>query len=133
MARPDQVFFLREAFEKRFCFARAVRSRGMLFISGVTSVDADGKVVGIGDMRAQLRHVFETLGIILAQHGLTFEHVVKETMFATDMVALVAANGVREEAYQSVAPPAATGVEVAALLHPDMMIEIELIAEFPDA
>lgn len=132
MARPDQVYFLREGFEKRFCFARAVRSRGMLFVSGVTSVDSGGTVVGVGDMEAQLRQVYEILSNILLSNGLTFEHVVKETMFATDLSALVAANRVRESAYRSFAPPSATGVQVAALLHPDMMIEIELIAEYPE-
>jgi len=78
MARPEQVSYLREEFERRYCFARAVRSRGHLYVSGVTSLDIEGNLVGEGSMEAQLQQIYQTLQQILRMHGLTFEHVIKE-------------------------------------------------------
>jgi 2-iminobutanoate/2-iminopropanoate deaminase len=128
MAREDQVYFLREEAERRLGFARAVRAGDWLFISGCTATGPDGKVVGVGDMQLQVRRVYEVLGEVLAANGATWEHVVKEMMFATDLDAFVAATPIRLAAYQGVAPPAATGVEVRSLVHPDMLIEVELTA-----
>ena len=54
--------------------------------------------------------------------------VVKETVFTTDMDALVAANPKRVEYYKDVTPPASTWVEVKRLVDPDLMLEVEITA-----
>ncbi len=131
MARHDQAFYFNEAIEKKLAFARGVKSRGHVYVSGCASTDSNG-VVGIGDMALQIKTVYAQIEAILTQHGLTFEHVIKEVMYTTDMKAFIAAGDVRAAVYQNVAPPAATGVEVTALVHPDMMVEIEVIAELPE-
>ncbi len=133
MARPDQVYYLHEATEKKMAFARCVRSGGYLHVSGCGALTEAGVIIGKGDMLAQMRAVYETLEHILGDHGADFSHVIKEVFYTTDMAAMVAANGVRADAYENSAPPAATGVEVSALVHPDMLIEIELTAEDPAA
>lgn len=133
MARPDQVYFRREAAERKMGFARAVKAGEWLLVSGCTATDANGNIVGVGDMEAQTRQVYKVLGQILADNGATWEHVVKEVMYATDLSAFVAATPVRLDVYSDVAPPAATGVEVSGLVHPDMLIEIELTAHIPQA
>ncbi len=128
MARQDQVYFRREEAERKMGFARAVKAGGWLFISGCTATGPDGKVVGVGDMLAQTERVYQILDEVLKANGASWEHVVKEVMYATDLDAFVAATPVRLAAYKSCAPPAATGVEVPRLVHPDMLIEVELTA-----
>lgn len=131
MARPDQVYFRREEAERKMGFARAVKAGDWLLISGCTATDENGNIVGVGDMQAQTRQVYKVLSEVLAANGATWEHVVKEVMYATDLQAFVAATPIRLEAYKNVAPPAATGVEISALVHPDMLIEVELTAHIP--
>lgn len=131
MARADQVWFLNEQRERSLGFARAVRSGIHLYVSGCTSLGADGRVAGVGDMTAQIRAVYQQLATVLKGHRLGFEHVIKEVLFTTDMPAFLAAAPVRAAFYAQVAPPAASGVEVSGLVHPEMLVEIELIAEFP--
>ena len=130
MARVDQVFHLDEAVEKSLAFARAVRSHGQLHISGCTSLDG-GAVIGIGDMNVQLRTIYDKLDQILSHHNLTKEHVIKEVIYTTNMASLNSASHVRASIYKDIAPPAVTGVEVSGLIHPDILVEIEFIAETP--
>ena len=132
MPRPDQVWYHRETFEKQAFFARTVKSRGMLHVSGCTGVDKEGNLVGKGNMEAQLRQIYCTLTEILRVHQLTLQSVIKEVIYTTDMSALIRAGHVRTQAYNGFAPPAATGVQVSALVRPDLHVEIEIIAELPD-
>jgi len=111
-------------------FAQAVRSGDELHISGTVSVDADFVVAYPDSFDDQLRNIFEILGRTLAAHGLGFADVVRERMFVTDMDALVAAISGRKTFYGDGPYPASTAVEVRRLLHPDMKIEVELLAKF---
>jgi enamine deaminase RidA (YjgF/YER057c/UK114 family) len=133
MARADQVYFRREAAERKMGFARAVKAGGWLFISGCTATGPDGKVAGVGDMQVQTERVYQILEEVLRANGASWEHVVKEVMYATDLDAFVAATPVRLAVYKDVAPPAATGVEVSRLVHPDMLVEVELTAYVPES
>src|SRR5688572_4554324 len=60
-------------------FSQVVAARGsrLVFVSGQISVDGDGKIVGLGDLRAQTRQVFENVGAALEAAGATFDDVVK--------------------------------------------------------
>lgn len=128
MARPDQTFHLREAGEKAFGYAQAVRAGNVLHISGTLAVNDAFETVGAGDMRAQLEAIYTALGQTLAAHGAGFAEVVKETVYVTDMDAFIAANQVRLDAYANCAPPACTAVEVRRLAFPDNLAEIEATA-----
>ena len=127
MSRSDQVFHLREH-EKTLGFAFAVRSEGMLHISGACALDADGQAAAPGDMEAQLRIVYADIETTLGAHGLGFADVVRERIYVTDIQAFRAALPARTEIYRDAAPPAATWVEVSALMRPEFMIEIEIEA-----
>jgi reactive intermediate/imine deaminase len=98
-----------------------------IYISGQISFDKDGKVVGVGDFRAQTVRVFENLKSALAAAGATFENVVKVTTFVTDMKNAPILREVRA-AYFGKNPPAGTLVQVTGLIVPELMIEIEAIA-----
>jgi enamine deaminase RidA (YjgF/YER057c/UK114 family) len=90
-------------------------------------MDASGEVVGKGDMRAQTRQVLENIAAVLAEADANLDDVVKVTMFVTDMSRANEAREIRLEYFRN-NPPASTGVEVSALAHPDLMIEIEAVA-----
>jgi len=103
----------------------------IIFIAGQTAVDRDGNPVGKNDFAAQAAQVFRNLGIALQVAGCTPAHLVKLTVFLTDMDNLVRYREARNRFFASVTPPAApavTLVEVAKLYGPDFMIEIEAIA-----
>ena len=103
----------------------------IIFIAGQTAVDRDGNLVGKNDFAAQAVQVFRNLGIALQAVECTPAHLVKLTVFLTDMDNLVRYREARNRFFASVNPPAApavTLVEVAKLYGPDFMIEIEAIA-----
>jgi enamine deaminase RidA (YjgF/YER057c/UK114 family) len=103
----------------------------IIFISGQTAADRDGNVVGKNDFAAQAAQVFRNLGIALEAAGCTAAHLVKLTVFLTDMDNLARYREARNRFFASVTPPAApavTLVEVSKLYGGDFMIEIEAIA-----
>jgi reactive intermediate/imine deaminase len=96
-------------------------------ISGQIAIDREGNLVGRGDMRAQTRQVFEHLNAILEANGATFADVVKIGTYLTTLDDLAGMREVRGE-YLTAEPPASTAVQVVALVVPDAMIEVDLLA-----
>ena len=96
-------------------------------ISGQIAIDREGNLVGPGDMRAQTRQVFENLNAILEANGATFADVVKIGTYLTTLDDLAGVREVRGE-YLTAEPPASTAVQVVALVVPDAMIEVDLLA-----
>lgn len=109
-----------------------VFSGPMMVISGQVPVDADGNVVGKDDPAAQVRQVFTNLAAVLAAAGATMAHVVKLTYFVTDMALLATLREVRNEFIDVDQPPASSLVQVAGLVSPDFLIEIEALAATGD-
>src|ERR671921_516689 len=102
-----------------------------VYISGQVPLDTNNQVVGVGDFAAQTRQAFENVRLGLEALGLTFANVVKIQMFLTDITNLPAIRDVRDEFVNTPQPPASTTVEVAALFHPDVLFEIDVIAYVP--
>jgi reactive intermediate/imine deaminase len=96
-------------------------------ISGQIAIDIEGNLVGPGDLRAQTRQVFENLNAILEANDATFADVVKIGTFLTTLDDLAGMREVRGE-YLTAEPPASTAVQVVALVVPDAMIEVDLLA-----
>ncbi|MEU5294997.1 RidA family protein [Streptomyces phaeochromogenes] len=101
-------------------------------VSGQLALDEDGKLVGEGDPAAQARQVFENLRRCLAAAGATFDDVVKLTFFVTDMAYMPAVRAARDEHISPGRLPAASAVQVAALVSPDFLMEIEAFALLPE-
>jgi reactive intermediate/imine deaminase len=101
-----------------------------IHVSGQIAIDLEGNLVGPGDVRAQTRQVFENLRAILAANGATFADVVKIGTFLTTLEDLAGMREVRSE-YLTADPPASTAVQVVALVVPDALIEIDLVAVVP--
>lgn len=111
-------------------YTDAVRAGDLLFVSGCVALDADGNLVGEGDVVAQTRQVFENIGLCLAAAGASFADVVKVTTFLTNIDDRPAVNEVRKEVFGT-AKPASTLVEVSALVLPEFLIEVEAVAVVP--
>jgi len=133
MARWDQVVRVNREIEERFHLSAAVCSRGMLHLSGLTAIDESMRIVGPGDMEAQIRQVYTRLELALQACGCGLLQVVSETAYTTDIEWLARAAHVRDAFYHraGAAPPAATAVEVRRLFFPDAMVELAAIAELP--
>ena len=101
-----------------------------IHVSGQIANDPQGGLVGPGDLRAQTRQVFENLKAILEANGATFADVVKIGTYLTTLEDLDAMREVRKE-YLTTEPPASTAVQVVALVVPDGMIEVDLVAVVP--
>jgi 2-iminobutanoate/2-iminopropanoate deaminase len=101
-----------------------------IHVSGQIAIDIEGNLVGPGDVRAQTRQAFENLRAILEANGATFADVVKIGTYLTTLDDLAGMREVRGE-YLTAEPPASTAVQVVALVVPDALIEIDLVAVVP--
>jgi 2-iminobutanoate/2-iminopropanoate deaminase len=101
-----------------------------IYVSGQVALDAEGTLVGAGDLRGQTRQVFENLRAILEANGATFADVVKIGTYLTTLYDLAGMREIRTE-YLTSEPPASTTVQVMALVVPDALIEIDLVAVVP--
>ncbi len=107
-------------------YSQAIRSGGLLFISGQIPIDpATGDVVA-GTIEDQTRQVMENLKAILGAAGLGMERVVKTTIFLTDLDAFASVNAIYGR-YFPANPPARATVEVSRLPK-GVAVEIEAIA-----
>jgi reactive intermediate/imine deaminase len=100
----------------------------MVVVSGQLPVDAQGRLVGQDDPAAQITQVFENLGTALAAAGATMEHVVKLTVFLTDLADLAEFRRIRDQYLSTQRPPASSVIQVSALLNPAFRVEIEALA-----
>jgi len=113
-------------------YTHLVKFERLLFIAGQISLDADGNVIGAGDMKAQVRQVLENLKTILASEGADFSNIVKINTFTTDIEAFLETGDIRREYFGSDAP-ASTLVQIEQLARSVFLVEIEAIAVSPDS
>ncbi len=102
----------------------------LVFCSGMLSRNADGEIVGKGDMRAQMRQVFENIRIALAAAGAKMSDIVKRQTFTTDIDAFFENIDLRQEYFGDTLLTSTT-VEVRRLSHPDFLVEVEVMAILP--
>lgn len=127
MADIDKVYNRREL-ETAFGFSQSVRAGPFLFLSGCVSWDADGNPLHVGDLEGQVDAIYTEIEATLKVSGLDPNDIVKETVFCRDIDALMATNARRLQFYQRTTPPASTWVQVERLAHPDLLLEVEVIA-----
>jgi 2-iminobutanoate/2-iminopropanoate deaminase len=99
----------------------------LVFVSGQLPLDAQGRLVGEGDMARQTEQVFENLRAILEATGAGFGDVVRVGSYLTDLSQLAAMREVRAR-YLAGEPPASTLVGVSGLVLPGALLEVELVA-----
>jgi enamine deaminase RidA (YjgF/YER057c/UK114 family) len=112
-----------------FGYSHVVAATGRLIaISGQVALDETGRLVGPGDPEAQARQVFENLRRCLAAADATFVDVVKLTVYVTDLATMTAVRAVRDEYVDTTRPPASSAVQVAGLVLPELLLEIDELA-----
>lgn len=109
----------------------AVTGGTLVFIAGMTSrSEIDAQPVHRGDMRAQLRQCCENIGRALRAVGGDYADVVKTTTFTTDVEEYHRVNDERAKYFKSDLPTSAL-IGVVRLAHPDLMVELEVMAVIP--
>jgi 2-iminobutanoate/2-iminopropanoate deaminase len=128
--RVKRIFHL-NPYEKDFGYSQAVLIDKTLYISGSVAADGNGRLVSPGDMAGQMRAAYSNIRRTLAAHGADFEVVVKETIYTTDMDALLKASDLRFEYYDKERLPTTSWVQVQRLVDPGFLVQIEVVAELP--
>ncbi|MCK0159433.1 RidA family protein [Allomuricauda sp. F6463D] len=120
-----EYFLLRPEVEKAFGYSHAVKIGNSIKISGAVSMDDEGNPTAIDDMEQQIKNCYSDLEKILQHYGCTFDDVVVENIFTTNMALMLEKSAYRAEVYQNHFPTG-SWVEVSGLAFPEFMVEIEL-------
>ncbi len=102
----------------------------IVHLKGQVALDRDGRLIGKGDMRAQVRKVLENIAAVLASLGGKMGDVISLTHYTTDIDGFMKTGDIRT-AFFADPYPVTTTVQVARLYDPDVLIEITAIAEIP--
>ena len=109
-----------------------VRGGRTLYLAGQLALDVEGRLVGEGDFKAQIKQVFANLSARLQEAGASFKDVVKLNYYLTDASNLPALRAARDSYVNQEAPPASTLVVVKQLVRPEYLCEVEAIAVVND-
>ena len=116
--------------EKDFGESAAIKSGDSIYVSGQMGFDETGKIVGVGDLEAQMRQAYANVKKLLGYYNVGMDRIVEEVIYVTDMkAALTAAAKVRAEAYSGSTLVVSTIVQVTRLAVPDTLVEIRVMAK----
>lgn len=111
-------------------YSRAVRTGSFVYVSGTTASGPDGNIVGIDDPYAQTRQILTNITKALAAVGAGPEHVVRTRIYLTDISRWEDVGRAHGEVFGEIRPATAM-VEVAKLISPEILVEIEADAYVP--
>lgn len=125
--QPDGIYIRK--IDGRALYSHVVAADGgkRIYVSGQLARDAEGNLVGRGDMRAQIEQVGKNLQRCLEAAGAQLSDLVKTTTYVTDIDEFFRHADVRMR-YFGPGLPASTTVEVRRLSHPDFLVEVEAAA-----
>jgi len=111
-------------------YSQAVRAGGFVFLSGQIPLDpGTGKMIE-GGIEPQIDRVLDNLAAVLKAGGLTFDHVVRTTIYLTDLADFQAVNDAYGKRFSRSPQPARSTVQVAALPR-GARVEVDAIAVVP--
>ncbi len=120
-----EYFSLRPEVEKAYGYTHAVKIGDDIKISGAVSMDDAGNPTAVGDLAQQMKNCYSDLDKVLKHYGCTFDDVVVENIFTTNMPEFLKQSAYRNTIYTKQFPTGSwLGVKELAL--PEFMIEIEL-------
>lgn len=126
-AETPEYFNLRPKLEKDYGYSHAVKIGDDLKISGAVSMNDSGIIVAPGNMEQQMKNCYSDLEKILQHYGYTFDDVVAENVYTTNMAEFIKVSGFRNSIYKKQFPTG-TWLEVKGLAVAGQLIEIDMEA-----
>jgi len=122
-----EYFNLRPKLEKEYGYTHAVRIGDDLKISGAVSMNDSGVIVAPGNMEQQMKNCYSDLEKILQHYGYSYDDVVVENIYTTNMAEFIKVSAVRNSIYKKQFPTG-TWLEVKGLAVEGQLIEIDMEA-----
>jgi 2-iminobutanoate/2-iminopropanoate deaminase len=126
-AETPDYFLIRPEVEKTYGYSHAVKIGNDIKISGAVSMDDKGNLTAPGSMDQQMKNCYADLEKILKHYGCTFDDVVVENVFTTNMAEFINVSSYRNSVYKKQFPTG-TWLEVKGLALPGQLIEIDMEA-----
>lgn len=121
-----QTYLTGSPWEDKVGYSRAIVVGNTIEVAGTTAVDGE-KIVGVGDLYSQTIFILNKIKSTLEKAGFSLNHVVRTRMFVTNIEGWEEAGKAHGEFFKDI-KPVSTMVEVRKLIHPDLLIEIEVTA-----
>jgi enamine deaminase RidA (YjgF/YER057c/UK114 family) len=112
--------------EDKFSYSRAVRVGNVIEVSGTTAVDGE-EIIGRGNIYEQTKFIFSKIEKALTEAGAGMKDIVRTRMFVTDISLSDEVGRAHGEFFKDI-KPAASMIEIKGLIHPELLIEIEVTA-----
>ncbi|MBO9641886.1 MAG: pyrimidine utilization protein C [Pseudacidovorax sp.] len=123
---PKEIIALKNSAPPLAPYSSGTRAGNTVYVSGMLAMDADGKTVGVGDVKTQTRHVLEAVKAVVEAAGGSMEDVAFNAIFLKDLADYAAMNAVYAE-YFPMQPPARYCIR-ADLVRPEFLVEVSSIA-----
>ena len=127
VSKDKQLISSGTEWEKKYGYSRAVRLGNQILVAGTTAVDEHGTVIGPNDPYKQSVFIYQKIERALREAGSSLNDVVRVRTFVTDISRWEEVAKAKGEVFSTIRP-AATLVQVSALVNPDLLVEIEVDA-----